>query len=68
VSESTRTVVRVGARAVDALPPRLRRPVALDRAYFDRALACTGWSGRRHRLGPGAGETDVIVARAAPRG
>ena len=46
----------------------LRRPVRSDRAHFDRALARTGWSGRRHRLGPGAGEADVIVARAAPGG
>ena len=42
--------------------------LGFDRAYFDRALARTGWSGRRVRLGPGAGETDVIVARAAPGG
>jgi hypothetical protein len=42
--------------------------LGFDRAYFDRALARTGWSGRRHRLGPGAGETDVIVVRAAPGG
>jgi SAM-dependent methyltransferase len=40
--------------------------LGFDSAYFDRALARTGWSGRRCRLGPGAGETDVIVARAAP--
>ena len=40
--------------------------LGFDNAYFDRALARTGWSGRRHRLGAGAGETDVIVARAAP--
>ena len=29
--------------------------LGFDRAYFDRALARTGWSGRRDRLGPGAG-------------
>ena len=40
--------------------------LGFDCAYFDRALARTGWSGRRLRLGAGAGETDVIVARAAP--
>jgi len=40
--------------------------LGFDSAYFDRALARTGWSGRRCRLGPGAGETDVIVARTAP--
>ena len=40
--------------------------LGFDNAYFDRALALTGWSGRRHRLRAGAGETDVIVARAAP--
>ena len=39
--------------------------LGFDSAYFDRALALTGWSGRRLRLGAGAGETDVIVARAA---
>jgi hypothetical protein len=42
--------------------------LGFDHAYFDRALARTGWSARRDRLGPGAGETDVIVARAAPGG
>lgn len=41
--------------------------LGFDCAYFDRALARTGWSGRRLRLGAGAGETDVIVARAAVR-
>jgi SAM-dependent methyltransferase len=42
--------------------------LGFDRAYFDRALARTGWSGRRCGLGAGTGETDVIVARAAPAG
>jgi SAM-dependent methyltransferase len=40
--------------------------LGFDNAYFDRALARTGWSGRRHRLRAGADETDVIVACAAP--
>ncbi len=40
--------------------------LGFDGAYFDRALARTGWTATRHRLGPGAGETDVLVARAAP--
>ena len=42
--------------------------LGFDRAYFERALARTGWSGQRCRLGPVAGETDVIVARATPAG
>jgi SAM-dependent methyltransferase len=37
--------------------------LGFDSAYFDRALARTGWSGRRIRLRPAAGEPDVIVAR-----
>jgi SAM-dependent methyltransferase len=40
--------------------------LGFDRDYFDRALARTGWAATRHRLGPGAGETDVLVARSAP--
>jgi SAM-dependent methyltransferase len=40
--------------------------LGFDSAYFDRALAQTGWTATRHRLGPGAGESDVLVARAAP--
>jgi SAM-dependent methyltransferase len=40
--------------------------LGFDNAYFDRALARTGWTGRRHRLRAGADETDVIVASAAP--
>jgi SAM-dependent methyltransferase len=39
--------------------------LGFDNAYFYRALARTGWSGRRHRLRAGADETDVIVAWAA---
>ncbi|HEX4127448.1 MAG TPA: class I SAM-dependent methyltransferase [Acidimicrobiales bacterium] len=39
--------------------------LGFDGAYFDRALARTGWSATRHRLGSGAGETDVLVARPA---
>jgi SAM-dependent methyltransferase len=42
--------------------------LGFDRAYFVRALARTGWSGQRCRLGPVAGETDVIVARATRAG
>jgi SAM-dependent methyltransferase len=41
--------------------------LGFDGAYFDLALARTGWTATRHRLGPGAGETDVLVARAVPR-
>ena len=37
--------------------------LGFDRAYFDRALARTGWAGRRIRLGAADGEPDVIVAR-----
>lgn len=40
--------------------------LGFDGAYFDRALARTGWAGRRIRLGAVPGEPDVIVARAAP--
>ena len=40
--------------------------LGFDCAYFDHALARTGWSGRRVRLGASPGEPDVIVARAAP--
>ena len=40
--------------------------LGFDCAYFDRALAHTGWSGRRCGIGAGAGETDVIIVRAAP--
>jgi SAM-dependent methyltransferase len=40
--------------------------LGFDFAYFDRALARTGWTGRCHRLRAGADETDVIVASAAP--
>ena len=40
--------------------------LGFDCAYFDRALARTGWSGRRIRLGAAHGEPDVIVARTAP--
>jgi SAM-dependent methyltransferase len=40
--------------------------LGFDFAYFDRALARTGWTGRCHRLRAGAGETDVIVASAGP--
>jgi SAM-dependent methyltransferase len=40
--------------------------LGFDGTYFDRALARTGWTATRHRLGPGAGETDVLVARVAP--
>jgi hypothetical protein len=40
--------------------------LGFDSGYFDHALARTGWSATRHRLGPGAGESDVLVARAAP--
>ena len=39
--------------------------LGFDLAYFDRALARTGWTGRRVRLGAVMGEPDVIVARAA---
>ena len=42
--------------------------LGFDNAYFDRALARSGWSGRRHRLGAGPGETDVIVAWRTPGG
>ncbi len=38
--------------------------LGFDIRYFDRALARTGWSGERRRLGHGLGEADVIVARA----
>ena len=41
--------------------------LGFDSAYFDRALARTGWSGRRIKLGAAPGEPDVIVARAARR-
>jgi SAM-dependent methyltransferase len=39
--------------------------LGFDIKYFDRALTRTGWAGERRRLGPGLGEADVIVARAA---
>jgi SAM-dependent methyltransferase len=39
--------------------------LGFDSAYFDRALARTGWSGRRITLRAAAGEPDVIVARDA---
>jgi hypothetical protein len=42
--------------------------LGFDNAYFDLALAHSGWSGRRHRLGAGPGETDVIVAWRTPGG
>ncbi len=38
--------------------------LGFDTAYFDQALARTGWAGRRVRLGAAMGEVDVIVARA----
>jgi SAM-dependent methyltransferase len=38
--------------------------LGFDVAYFDRALARTGWAGRRIQLGATPGEVDVIVARA----
>jgi 2-polyprenyl-3-methyl-5-hydroxy-6-metoxy-1,4-benzoquinol methylase len=40
--------------------------LGFDCVYFDAVLARTGWSARRFRLGVGASETDVLVARAAP--
>jgi 2-polyprenyl-3-methyl-5-hydroxy-6-metoxy-1,4-benzoquinol methylase len=40
--------------------------LGFDCVYFDAVLARTGWSARRYRLGVGASETDVLVARAAP--
>jgi SAM-dependent methyltransferase len=40
--------------------------LGFDCVYFDSALTRTGWSATRCRLGPWAGETDVLVARAAP--
>ena len=39
--------------------------LGFDNAYFHRALARTGWAGRRVRLGAAMGEEDVIVARPA---
>ena len=41
--------------------------LGFDAAYFDAALARTGWSGRRVRLGDRPAEPDVIVARATGR-
>ncbi len=38
--------------------------LGFDTRYFDRALAHTGWAGRRVRLGAAMGEVDVIVARS----
>ena len=40
--------------------------LGFDCVYFDAALARTGWSAKWCRLGVGASETDVLVARAAP--
>jgi SAM-dependent methyltransferase len=42
--------------------------LGFDCVYFDTALARAGWSAQRCRLGVGASETDVLVARAAPSG
>ena len=38
--------------------------LGFDNAYFERALSRTGWSGRRHRLEAGGGETDIVMARS----
>ena len=42
--------------------------LGFDRAYFDRALARTGWAGNRIRLRAAEGEPDVIVARRLHEG
>ena len=38
--------------------------LGFDTAYFDKALARTGWEGTRRPAGPGYGAADVIVVRA----
>ena len=42
--------------------------LGFDRAYFDHALARTGWWGDRIRLRAAEGEPDVIVARRLHEG
>ena len=42
--------------------------LGFDRAYFDHALARTGWRGDRIRLRAAEGEPDVIVARRLHEG
>ena len=74
MSESPHAVVRLGAQAVDALPPRLRRSVrsALGgpaRAQWHWTSSTTCWPAPRRSMGPGPDEARALldgIVRQAP--